>query len=127
MVSATRRRLLMLVLVAGPLVVFSADPRDRGPDTIDVSAWPVKYQEQYTTFTVKCSKCHSLSRAINAKLKADEWKLYVKKMKRRQGSGITDGNAEVLTEFLGYYAAVREGKAPAPPDPAQPAEKGAPP
>lgn len=112
----------MLVLLVGPMVVFSADPRDRGPDTIDVSTWPEKYQEQYKTFTVKCSKCHSLSRAINAKLKADEWKLYVKKMKRRQGSGITDANAEVLTEFLAFYAAVREGKVPEAPAP----EKGAP-
>ncbi|MBL8919622.1 MAG: hypothetical protein JNJ54_12215 [Myxococcaceae bacterium] len=110
----TTGRLVMVLIMAGPLAVLPADPRDRGPDTIDVSTWPEKQQEQYKTFTVKCSKCHSLSRAINAKLKADEWKLYVKKMKRRAGSGITDTNAEVLSEFLAYYSAVREGRAPAP-------------
>lgn len=104
MVKRPRLPILLLLALLVPVAVYSADPRDRGPDTIDVSAYPPKYQELYQTFTVKCSKCHSLSRAINARLKPDEWKLYVKKMKRRPGSGITDTNADALTDFLSFYS-----------------------
>lgn len=84
--------------------VLAADPRDRGPDTIDVSGYEPKYQELYKVFEVKCSKCHSLSRAVNARLKPDEWTLYVKKMKRRPGSGISDANAEQLIDFLSFHS-----------------------
>lgn len=107
MVSA-RLWALAAVLLIGATVALAADPRDRGPDTIDVSGFEPKYQESYKVFAVKCSKCHSLSRAINARLKPDEWTLYVKKMKRRAGSGISDANAEQLIDFLSYYSKERE-------------------
>ena len=97
----------LALLLAPP--AFGADPRDRGPDSIDVSSYPQKYQDIYNNvFTVRCSKCHSLARAINARLKTDEWVLYVKKMKRRPGSGISEANAEKIVEFLKYYSS--EGK-----------------
>lgn len=99
-----RQRLVIVVVLLFAIGVVAADPRDRGPDTINVSSYPEKYQELYKVFEVKCSKCHGLSRAINAKLRPDEWALYVRKMKRRQGSGITEANAQVLIEFLTFYA-----------------------
>ena len=102
-----------LALALGAVTGLAADPRDRGADTIDVAAFEPRYQELYKVFAVKCSKCHSLSRAINARLKADEWALYVKKMRRRPGSGISDANAEALNEFLAFYT--KEKGKPRPP------------
>jgi hypothetical protein len=103
----TRAVLLGLAMVM--LLGGAPDPRDRGPDKIDVSRFPPKYQELYQVFEVRCSKCHSLARPVNAKLRPDEWKLYVKKMARRQGSGINEETGAKLTDFLTYYSLNRDG------------------
>jgi hypothetical protein len=94
--------LSMLLLGASP------DPRDRGPDRLDVSTYPPKYQELYKVFEVRCSKCHSLARPVNARLRPDEWRLYVKKMSRRQGSGINEATSEKLIDFLVYFSQNRD-------------------
>jgi hypothetical protein len=101
-------RALWIISSALVLAGAAADPRDRGPDTLDVSSYPPRYQELYKVFEVRCSKCHSLARPLNARLRADEWRLYVKKMSRRPGSGISEATAEKLTEFLTYYSKLRE-------------------
>jgi len=81
------------------------DPRDDGPDTIDVSAYPEKQQKEYPLFRVKCSKCHPVSRPINSQFGPTDWKRYMKRMIRRPNSGINEEQAEALYDFLKYYAA----------------------
>jgi len=107
--SNTRLGLRFALIALGGIcfgagLAWAEDPRDRGADTVDVSSFPPKYQQLYSLFAVKCSKCHSLARPINARLQADDWRLYVKKMKRRQGSGINDAIADDLTDFLVFFA-----------------------
>jgi hypothetical protein len=97
-----------LVLCVLALLSGAPDPRDRGPDVIDVSTYPPKYQELYRTFEVRCSKCHSLARPVNARLRGDEWRLYVKKMSRRAGSGINEEAGEKIYEFLKFYSTRRD-------------------
>ncbi len=41
-------------------------PGDKGPAEIDVSKYPAEQQSNYNTFAKKCSKCHTLARAINS-------------------------------------------------------------
>jgi hypothetical protein len=94
----------------------ASENQDEGPDRIDVSDYPPDQQERYELFAVKCSKCHSLARPINARLTADEWQGYVKKMARRPGSGINDDAAKRIAEFLIYYTARRDGEKRKPPD-----------
>ncbi len=85
------------------------DPRDFGADKIDVSDYPAAQQGRYPTFMAKCSKCHPAARAINARLGAQEWKRYMKKMIRRPNSGINEEQAQDIYEFLKYYAS-RQGQ-----------------
>jgi hypothetical protein len=104
---------LALALV---LRAAAAEDSDEGPDRIDVSDYPADQRERYEIFAVKCSKCHSLARPINARLTPDEWRGYVKKMARRPGSGINDEAAQRIAEFLGYYSARRDGEKRKPAD-----------
>ncbi len=80
------------------------DPRDKGPDTIDVSSYPADQQKRYDLFRMKCSKCHPVSRPINSDFDARAWKTYLKKMIRRPNSGINEEQGQELYEFLVYYA-----------------------
>jgi hypothetical protein len=95
------------------LVLLSAapEPAETGPNTIDVSRFPEKYQQLYGVVSMRCSKCHTLSRVTSARLDAEGWRLYVKKMARRPGAGISPAVAQQLTDFLSFYSAQAAGAA----------------
>jgi hypothetical protein len=80
------------------------DPRDKGPDKIDVSAYPPEQKARYPLFQQKCAKCHPIARPVNSRYTAAEWKRYMKKMVRRPNAGVTDEQAEDIFEFLKYYS-----------------------
>jgi hypothetical protein len=80
------------------------DPRDSGPDKIDVSGYPPEQQKRYPIFEKKCAKCHPVARAINSRFNASEWKRYMKRMIRRPNAGVTDDQADEIYEFLKFYA-----------------------
>ncbi len=79
------------------------DPRDFGPGTIDVSAYPAQQQRQYEIYASKCNKCHPLARSVNARFNANDWKRYMKRMIRRPNSGINEEQAAQIYEFLKFY------------------------
>ena len=83
---------------------------EQGPSTIDVSNYPQKIQDIYTDiFSQKCMQCHRLSRPINSDYALpSEWESYVKLMMHKPGSGITNGDARKITEFLIYDSSVRK-------------------
>jgi hypothetical protein len=83
---------------------YKPDPRDGGPGTIDVSAFPEPQKKNYGMYAVKCAKCHPLARSINARFSAQDWKRYMKRMIRRPNSGINEEQAASIYEFLKYYA-----------------------
>ena len=59
----------------------------------------------YTLFTIRCSKCHSLSRPLNSGIDSDDyWRLYVAKMRRQPGSGISEDDAVAILRFLHVYS-----------------------
>lgn len=92
--------LKLLAVMSALLLAEAPDPRDVGPDTLEVSSFPPQYQEAYKVFSVRCSKCHSLARPINARLKGEQWKNYIKKMVRKPSSGINEETAAQIYEFL---------------------------
>lgn len=98
--------LVPLLLASAPGVnaslVLSGSP-DVDIESLDTSAFPKKYQDGYKVFAVRCSKCHTLSRAINGRLTPEGWRNYVKKMSRRSGSGINESNSGPLVDFLIFY------------------------
>ena len=87
-------------------------PQDKGPDKIDVSAYPAPMQAAYKTFASKCSKCHTIARPINTMMKRDEWERYVKRMMHKPNSGIGDNQGKQIFEFLVFDQTERKDKNP---------------
>ncbi len=76
---------------------------DNGVDTIDVSNYSEEMQQYYEVVKEKCTQCHKLSRVINSKFALpDEWKRYVKRMRRKPGSKIKKKAAKKIYRFLVY-------------------------
>ncbi len=93
---------LKLTLAQDPAA--GTDPRDGGPGTVDVSAYPPEQKARYPLFQQKCAKCHALARSVNSRFTAAEWKRYMKRMVRRPNAGVTDEQAEDIFEFLKFYS-----------------------
>ena len=85
-------------------------PFDKGPSTIDVSKYPKEMQDIYKkTFTPKCSKCHTIARAINAPyVLPEEWKNYIKKMMKKPGSGLNPRASKDIYKFLVFDSEARK-------------------
>jgi hypothetical protein len=96
-------------------------------DGVDISSYPVDVHDDYVLFTIRCSKCHALSRALQSGITDDAyWADYVERMRRQPGSGIAPEESPRIQRFLHYYSlAVMRARnaAPAPeavpPPPAQ--------
>ena len=59
----------------------------------------------YALFAVRCSKCHSLSRPLNSGIDRDDyWRLYVARMRRQPGSGISEEDTVAILRFLHLYS-----------------------
>ena len=87
-------------------------PQDKGPDKIDVSAYPADIQKDYKLFSSKCSKCHTIARPINTLMTRDGWERYVKRMMHKPNSGISDGQGKEIFAFLTYDQTNRKDKNP---------------
>ena len=87
-------------------------PQDKGPDKIDVSAYPPEMQKSYKVFAAKCSKCHTIARPINTLMTRAEWERYVKRMMHKPNSGISDKNGKEIFDFIIYDETERKDKNP---------------
>ncbi len=75
-------------------------------ESLDPSQMPENVRADYELFAHKCSKCHTLARPLSANITDDEqWALYVKRMRRQPGSGISHQDEDRILHFLRYYAA----------------------
>jgi cytochrome c5 len=87
-------------------------PQDKGPNSINVSAYPPEQQKAYKVFSDKCSKCHTIARPINTMMTTAEWERYVKRMMHKPNSGISDTQGKTIFEFLSYDQTNRKDKNP---------------
>jgi hypothetical protein len=94
-----------LLTVLGPVAFGCAGSNKmRHGDSIDVSSYPQDIQDAYEVFAVRCSRCHTLARPLNARISdAQHWVRYVTRMRRNPTSGINEKNAQVILRFLLYY------------------------
>ncbi len=83
---------------------------DKGPSTINVSAYPPEQQGNYKLFASRCARCHTLARPINAPFTPSEMAAYVKKMQKKPGAGINGKVAQRIIDFLTYDYSVRKKK-----------------
>jgi hypothetical protein len=84
---------------------------------VDVSAYPPEVRDDYQLFTIRCSKCHALSRALQSGITDDAyWADYVERMRRQPGSGIAPEESPRIQRFLHYYSLTVRARnaAPAP-------------
>jgi len=72
---------------------------------VDVSSYPPEVRDDYALFTIRCSKCHALSRALQSGITDDAyWADYVERMRRQPGSGIAPEESPRIQRFLHYYS-----------------------
>jgi hypothetical protein len=101
----TERRALLLLLGLPLLAAGCANMNEnRRGDSVDVSSYPPDIQRAYRVFALRCSRCHTLARPLNARIyDAQHWVRYVARMRRQPGSGIDERNGELILKFLLYY------------------------
>ncbi|HKP59968.1 MAG TPA: hypothetical protein VJV78_24760 [Polyangiales bacterium] len=94
----------MLLALAGLFLSCAGTSSVRYGDRIDVSGYPKDVQDAYKVFAVRCSRCHTLARPLNARIRDPEhWVRYVTRMRRNPSSGINTKDAEIILRFLLYY------------------------
>ena len=104
---------------AAPLVLLLALVSCAGAvserrDGLDVSTLPADVQSDYAVFAQRCSKCHSLARPLEAGITEDPfWHMYVEKMRRQPGSGISQADTVPILRFLHWYSVERPKEAAA--------------
>ena len=111
------KKLIQIMIVLAPLALVAQTsnvvlPQDKGPDKIDVGAYPAAQQAAYKVFSTKCSKCHTIARPLNTMMKPDEWNRYVKRMMHKPNSGISDSQGKQIFEFLVLDQTERKDKNP---------------
>jgi cytochrome c5 len=111
------KRLIQIAILLAPLSLVAQTsnvvlPQDKGPEKIDVAAYPAAQQAAYKVFSSKCSKCHTIARPINTMMKRDEWERYVKRMMHKPNSGISDSQGKQIFDFLVYDQTERKDKNP---------------
>jgi hypothetical protein len=90
------------VLLAGLSAGSIACSAGREPEA---AALPPDLYADYLVFAQRCSKCHSLARPLNSGIDSDEyWKLYVERMRRQPGSGISVADTVPILRFLHAYS-----------------------
>ena len=111
------KKLIQRMMMLAPLVLAAQTskvvlPQDKGPDKIDVGAYPAVQQAAYKVFSTKCAKCHTIARPMNTMMKRDEWERYVKRMMHKPNSGISDAQGKQIFEFLVFDETERKDKNP---------------
>jgi hypothetical protein len=111
------KRLIQIMMLLAPLSLVAQTsnvvlPQDKGPDKIDVSAYPAPMQSAYKLFSSKCSKCHTIARPLNTMMKRDEWERYVKRMMHKPNSGISDNQGKQIFDLLVFDQTERKDKNP---------------
>ena len=96
--------LTMSVTALISCVTTSPTVRTAG-DGLDVRSLPEEHRADYELFAQRCSKCHSLSRALdNGHVEDRFWERYVDRMRHQPSSGIAPEEVPAILRFLHYYS-----------------------
>lgn len=110
---------LLAALLAAPAMGAELTERERearyyydlGPESIDVSGYPQEQQKAYGLLELRCGKCHTLARAVNAPIvKKDDWRRFLKRMHLRSSGELPPKDLKTILEFLAYDSQVRKVK-----------------
>ena len=96
--------LLSAVLFASSTACSGTQPARAG-EGVAASAVPPEVKEEYALFAQRCSKCHSLSRALNnGDHDPQYWARYVSRMRRQPSSGIAPEDEPPILRYLNFYS-----------------------
>lgn len=76
--------------------------------SVDISNYPNEAKEGYKIFSYKCVKCHSAAKPLNAPYTGEAWKTTVYRMMRKEGSFLTQKEADKVYAFLVQYSSSRK-------------------
>jgi len=83
-------------------------PAEQAGVYLEKARVPAELAPDFECFAVHCSKCHQLSRALNAPItSAEHWNRYVARMARTPGSGISPKEAPSILRFLHWHTEMR--------------------
>ena len=101
------RWIAALLLVSSLAACASTMERSEG---LDASAVAPEERADYALYAERCSKCHSLARSLNSGITDDGfWRMYVERMRRQPGSGITQEDTVPILRFLHWYSQKQKG------------------
>lgn len=103
---------LIAAAISLAIVACSSNPRGlrASGDGLDPRTVPEQYRVDYELFAQRCSKCHSLARALdNDHVDARFWDRYVDRMRHQPGSGIAPEDVEPILHFLYFYSGSAPG------------------
>ena len=106
----TRLILMLLVSATLTLVACVSSTGARGGLTpAQAKMIPKELSADYVLFSKRCSRCHNLSRPLNAPVSsARHWVAYVNRMRLNPGSGISPKDAKRIVRFLEHWSQNRE-------------------
>jgi hypothetical protein len=111
------RSALACAALAYGALACAGSAQTRHGDRVDVSTYPPEIRSAYRLFALRCSRCHTLARPLNAHItEPQHWVRYVARMRRTPSSGINRQDAQVILRFLLYYTEL-EKREQAKPDP----------
>ena len=98
-----------LAVVGVSIAISCATTTNRIGDSLDTSQYPPDIRDAYKVFAVRCSRCHTLARPLNARINdPQQWVRYVQRMRLNPASGINAKNGEIILRFLLYYMHQRQ-------------------
>ncbi len=92
-----------LVLAAAGLVATLVVACGGVPGALDVSSYPLDQQANYAVFENRCSRCHDLTRPVQARVAEGGWPNYVRRMARHPGAGINADDQRIIAAFLAFH------------------------
>ena len=105
-------RTFVLALASVTLLLvgcISNSGRRGGLTVAQVEKIPKELVSNYVLFSKRCSRCHTLSRPINAPISSvKHWVAYVNRMRLNPGSGISPKDAERIVRFLDHWSKNRD-------------------
>lgn len=116
MTTEVRRRLRWLpaCLLASAAMAASCSASQSPPRPslrYGIGEIPPELVGDYQVFATNCSKCHDIERAFAAPVTDNHhWELYVQKMMRTPGSGISRREAPHILRFLFWYTDRKAGR-----------------
>lgn len=91
------------------LLVFAslgcAARAQHGLPPAEVEQMEPELKASYALFSVKCARCHTLDRALDADIvDFSHWQNYVARMRKQPGSGISAAHGDRILVFLKHLA-----------------------